>query len=96
MIFFNFALHNPWHNEKNWPWKDLWQKSWTLTKNKSLEVCVDYYPYTFAYTNINLRWKGIDHAGPEFGIGFLGLGLQIQINDSRHWDYDTNDWQKYD
>lgn len=96
MIRLSFNLKNPWHNEQKQPWRDFYQRAWRLSKNKTLEICFDFYPYTLAQFNLDTTWRGRDHAGPEISLGLVGLGLQIQIVDNRHWNYDTNDWRIYD
>lgn len=96
MIHLHFDLQNPWHNEIRCPWRDIYQKSWALTKNKTLEICLDFYPFVFAHFHLDTRWRGYDHAGIVFSIGLLGFGFQLQFHDNRHWNDETNDWVKYE
>lgn len=37
-----------------------------------------------------------DHAGFEFNFNLLWLLVHITIYDTRHWDYENEDWYKYD
>lgn len=93
MINICIILKNPWHNEQRWPWRDFYQNSWRVTKNKTLEICFDFYPCELANFNLNTGWRGIDHAGPEFSVGLLGFGLRIQLRDNRHWNHEIDDWE---
>lgn len=95
MINLHFDIRNPWHNEERFPWRDFYQGSWSITKNKTLEVCVDFYPFVLAHLDIKTHLSGSDHAGPEFSIGLLGFGLDIGLRDNRHWDYTNNKWMEY-
>jgi hypothetical protein len=95
MIHFNIAIQNPWHNEKNNQWRDFYQNSWSLTENKRINVCIDYYTWNWFKFEVDTRWSGYDHAGPRVEIILFGLGLSVDINDTRHWDCDTNSWVEY-
>jgi len=37
-----------------------------------------------------------DHAGFEFGVGILGYGIHFRIYDTRHYNYDTKQYEEYD
>lgn len=95
MIKLHLSVQNPWHNEDRWPWMDFYQKSWPISKHKTLEVCLDFYPFVLAHVNLDTSCSGRDHAGPGFSLGLFGLGLQFQLIDNRHWDYEKSCWQKY-
>ena len=56
MIYFNFTIQNPWHNEKKSPWKDLFQGEWLITKNKTFELMFDYYSYDWFELGFDTRW----------------------------------------
>lgn len=44
---------------------------------------------------LDFRTKG-DHAGLHVELTILGLELQASFNDTRHWDYENDTWEKYD
>ncbi len=46
--------------------------------------------------DLDLNWRGHDHAGPRVEISVLGFFFSAKIYDSRHWDYDKNRWSSYD
>lgn len=57
----------------------------------------------FCFIHINLFklfevhiWseKECDHAGWQFNLLILGLEFEYTHQDCRHWDYDSNDWEK--
>jgi hypothetical protein len=37
-----------------------------------------------------------DHAGFHFSLNILGLNFDYNHYDIRHWNYDNDDWEKYD
>ena len=45
--------------------------------------------------NINKNKKS-DHAGFRFNMNILGLNFDYTYYDIRHWNYDEDDWEKYD
>lgn len=92
MIYLNLNIQNPWHNENQWPWHDFYQILFKITKNKTLELNLDFYPISLIHFNLDTRWQGRDHAGPQLGIGILGFGFNLQLCDNRHWDVETNNW----
>lgn len=96
MIYFNFTIQNPWHNDKKHPWRDLYQGEWTVTKNKTLGIRFDFYTWDWFEVGINTRWRGQSHAGPSINLRFFGLGFTIELTDNRHWNDDENRWVNYD
>ena len=47
--------------------------------------------------NFNLSWtRRRDHAGPNIELAIFGLMIMFNIYDNRHWNYDNNDWEKYE
>jgi hypothetical protein len=96
MIDFRFSIQNPWHNDKTSPWVDIHQNDKPITKNKTLEYGIDYHTWDWFVLDIDLRWRGEDHAGPKFFIRVFGLGLRIGISDNRHWNSGENRWVNYD
>lgn len=67
-------------------------------RNKNFQCELNFWqwlPDLFSF-NIDTSFTGADHAGPSFSIEVFGLFFSIGIYDSRHWDYETNDWEKQD
>lgn len=93
MISFSFSIANPF---KHKPFKDYWQRDISLTKNKTFEIGFYRYAWNLFEFQIDTRWRGRDHAGPSIELGIFGYTGRIGISDNRHWNSQTNDWQKYD
>jgi hypothetical protein len=75
----------------------MWSKEIKLSKNKNLEVQLLYTKWTRIFsTELALDFVGRDHAGPSFTLELFGLMFIINIYDGRHWNDETNDWEKYD
>lgn len=89
MIRINFAIANPF---KHSPWRDLYQGSWPIGKNKVLELEFCRYAWNLVEFALDLRWQGQDHAGPKFELGLFGWHARIAIADTRHWDPTANTW----
>lgn len=93
MLAFRLSIRNPF---KYGEWRDIWQKSWRITKNKTLEICLDHYAYELFELDITTAWRGSDHAGPSLSINLFGLGFRISLPDNRHWDHINNRWECYE
>ena len=82
----------------SWPWSDRWNtlffKNGLLRNHKAWEL--NGYR-TNQVINFEFHWnRNADHAGIGFELGLLGYGLEFQIYDTRHWDYENNRWTIYD
>ena len=65
----------------------FWHKAWELEHSYMSTMLVDID------TTITTRR---DHAGLDITIGILGYGIHFKIYDTRHWNYDLNQWVVYD
>lgn len=45
--------------------------------------------------DFGLSFKG-DHAGLRTMLGLFGYSVEFHLYDTRHWDFETNTWVKYD
>lgn len=68
----------------------------TLSKNKSFEVEINKNSEIFMEFNMNIRFRGHDHAGPEITLGLFSYSLSARVYDHRHWNYKTQKWKNYD
>ena len=86
----------------SWPWR------WTVKQqhfvavsrrvaaHKTFELQISRFdPDHVLDVDIDLNWRGRDHAGPRLELSVLGYYFNIQIYDNRHWDHDLNQWEKY-
>lgn len=92
MIQLHFTLSNPFSKSQ---WRNLWNKDWIVTCYKTLEIQLAHNPTNLFELSVDLRWRGFDHAGPQFGLTLLGLDLHVSINDIRHWNKESGTWHDY-
>lgn len=91
-IGFNLAVFED-HNK----WESLFSKSGkTRWPNKAWEIEGQNFGWgdllAFEFT-----WnRKCDHAGVSLKLGLFGYQIEGRFYDTRHWDYDTNDYQVYD
>lgn len=95
MFKFCLRLSNPYHNEKIFPFRSLYNKFVRVSKNRTLEFQVNFFFNTLFEFSLDTIWRGRDHAGPELELTVLGLTFTLSLPDNRHWNYDKNDWYKY-
>jgi len=89
MISMQFELGLPWYQDV---FKTLWSRSSKLAKHKAYECQVIYEPSTLLLFSLRGSWRGRDHAGLAVGLGLLGLNLDFNLYDRRHWDYKNQKW----
>lgn len=65
----------------------FWHKAWELEHSYMSTMLIDID------TNLTIRR---DHAGLNITVGLLGYGIHFSIYDTRHWNYDLNQWVAYD
>jgi hypothetical protein len=90
MLNINFSLENPFGNK----FKNLGGLSKTLTKNKALELQHCYDASTLIRFEFDYSIKR-DHAGLQINFALFGYTVYFQIYDTRHWDYNNNQWITY-
>ncbi len=79
-----------------WEWDSLWSKDFgIIAENKSLEMQL-MRDNILLKLEINIRFTGRDHAGPELSIGLLGFVFDIRVYDHRHWNHEKNEWETYE
>lgn len=74
------------------PFRAVWLKEKSITQHKTMEVQISRYAFNWLELQLDLNWRGTDHAGPWFMIGLLGWQLDIRMYDRRHWNHETNSW----
>lgn len=90
MINFGFTIENPYSDkfDAGWCW------SGKLTKNKAWEVQA-YRSNVIVECEIRLTHR-TDHAGFKIELGLFSFSFVAQIYDTRHWNYDTQNWEIYE
>ena len=92
MIHFTFRIENPWAKSGQTK-RDFLCRDWKITKNKNLEVQVTWFDWqTLFEIHAETHWRGHDHAGPRLEITVLGLFMNVQLYDGRHWNREENRW----
>jgi hypothetical protein len=92
MIRFRFGIANPFKFKE---FRNIWDRSWTVTENKTLELQFYRYAYEIFSCDLDLAWRGSDHAGPNFELNILGRNVKLSLSDNRHWDHDKDTWEEY-
>lgn len=92
MIRMYINILNPWCKDN---FKNLFCKSFRLTKTKIFEVEMIRNSNNLFEFLIDTQFVGSDHAGFELEFGIFGYSMGLHLNDTRHWDYCTNAWEVY-
>jgi hypothetical protein len=90
MIVLNLAINNPWSDRfeplRAWGGKLFKHKAWEFEIYRC-ETIVELE------ARFSIR---TDHAGLTVGLGLFSYALRAQLYDTRHWDYNTNNWITHD
>jgi hypothetical protein len=92
MLKLRIGILNPFKFEE---FRHIWRCNWAVTKNKTLELEFYRYAYEVVSVDLDLSWRGRDHAGPDFELNILGWSFRIALPDNRHWDWEKDTWEKY-
>lgn len=92
MINLQLILTNPWHTEN---FKNLFSRSGLINAHKAWEFEVTRYSYDLIKVQFTWSLKR-DHAGPTLELALFGFNVTAKIYDTRHWDYEKNDWEMYE
>ena len=93
IINLRFELTNPFDR---WEFfKLLGSVSGSLFCHKAWELEHSYMSTMLIDIDTNLTIRR-DHAGLSITVGLLGYGIHFSIYDTRHWNYDLNQWVAYD
>jgi hypothetical protein len=98
MMHIHLGIDNPFHKNSDTLQKDYFCKTWSLSTNRTLEIQISRWSKTvnsLVDFELDLRWRGQDHAGPRIEIGLFNHSVIIYLMDNRHWNWKTNDWEKY-
>lgn len=94
MLYANITIKNPFIT------KDLFRsilaKSGTISRNKAWEVEALHNACTLFKIELNIDWRGRDHAGPYLCVGLFGYEVGFKLYDTRHWDYKKNKWEVHE
>ena len=91
MIYFSFALRNPWWKRK---FDAVKIKHFILKKYKNIEIGL-YKTNTIIGGSVSIHPRR-DHGGFSFDIDVLGFMFEFDFYDSRHWDDEVGTYNDYD
>jgi hypothetical protein len=74
-------------------WKHLWDRTWEISPNKSLEIEIERRNLVFSFF-LRVSFRGYDHAGPKLRMGLFCHEISIDFYDIRHWDREADQWEK--
>jgi hypothetical protein len=93
MINFSFNISWPWSNSTRQV--DYIEKTWKITKNKSLEIQFSKLGNTLV--GVSFHWLSrCDHAGVMLDMSLFGYLFMIHFYDNRHWNYKKGRYVNYD
>lgn len=96
MFEVRICIANPFYSKIKNPWKTIYQVNKLITKHKAIEFGLFKYAYSLFELNLDTKFRGTDHAGPEFSLSVLGYEVRVAMHDTRHWDYVSNTWVSTD
>ena len=90
MIHFTFALYNPFsrrdHRSKTLYTRLFGYKTFDIEYTRDNAILEFWLRYTIRES----------HAGIILSLSLLSYGISITLDDVRHWNRVTNDWEKFD
>lgn len=92
MFNIRFTIVNPWHKNEFEP---IWSKWGNITENKGWEIEICKNSSDILLFDVDISWRGSDHAGPSILLGLFSYFIHVKICDKRHWNYDANTWEEY-
>lgn len=92
MIYLGFTLSWPFKNSSQ---KDYIEKSWKVSKNKTLEVQLSRAGNALIGFSVRTSMRE-DHAGLMFELEFLRHFFIVNLYDNRHWNDEKGRYVNYD
>lgn len=89
-MYFNLTVYN-FINKRSF-WYKLKSCHRQLSTNKHVEIEFFFSSNDLFSFEIDAKLSGRDHAGIRLKLSLLGLEVNINFYDSRHWDYKNNKW----
>lgn len=89
MFNIRFSVVNPYHKEN---FEVIFLKWGPITKHKMWSFEVYKNSSDIFLFDLDISWRGQDHAGPSFLFGLLSYFIHVKIYDIRHWDYGLKQW----
>lgn len=94
MIYLRFSLSWPYKKQKSQI--DYVEKTWTITKNKSLELQISKWGHSWTLIGIEFRPSMYQsHSGLFLELELFNYSIILNFCDNRHWDYKEGKWEEY-
>jgi hypothetical protein len=93
MIDLSLHISNPWYTEN---FKNIFNWSKIVWAHKVVEFEILRYSHDLLAVAIGLAMAGRDHAGPRIDIALFGYSVSLKMYDTRHWNYENNQWVEDD
>lgn len=94
MIHFSFNISWPWFKPIKELQRDYFCETWSITKNKSIEVQLSKSGKSLI--GVSFDWATrCDHAGVMFELNLFRHFFIINFYDSRHWNYEEDRYVNY-
>lgn len=90
MINFALRIYNPFKHDE---FKNIYCLEKLVAKNKAFKFEVTKYAHYLFEFHLDLNIVGGDHAGPSLEVNLFGYTVDIELYDTRHWDYENNCWE---
>ena len=92
-MFFLFNIDNPFKRLVQIFEPAHWYTDKKLSTHKFFELELQIDSSHLFELQIDLRFRGRDHAGPAVTLNLLCLVVSARMYDHRHWDYKNNCWE---
>lgn len=92
MIRFGFGIAWPFRHKDRLKHFVLFEKQIAAHKSFELQFSQFNFDHLIEF-DLDLNWRGHDHAGPRLELGLFGYFFTVKIYDNRHWNYDGNRWE---
>lgn len=91
MIRFSFSIKNPWAKDR--PQVDYVVYEPRVSENWAFELQLSKMATDWFSFDLDLSWRGQDHAGPNLTIELLGYYFCVRFYNVNHWNFDEGRWQ---
>ena len=93
MVRFGLTIYNPIATKFRWRCVRCWEEMIPFLRHKAYCIQIDHQnPDNVFSLDIDVRFRGEDHAGPKVALEFMGWSLDAKIYDTRHWNFDAGRW----
>lgn len=94
-MFLLFNITNPFRSflKNFWRYRWYWDKKLSSHKWFEIEAFID--GEHLIELQLDLRFRGRDHAGPSIELVLFCLAINLKIYDHRHWNYKANRWENH-